>query len=276
MQRQTKKANKTSKKKNFEARQSPRVIETPGTPLSGIPDSLIVRLRYSDQFDIIPGASYGQYTFRGNSVFDPDYTSTGHQPMYHDTYASLYEKYKVVKSTVRATFINRSATDPASVVIIPHSEVLTLTSYELASETPYAKKTLQIPIAARVTMTILHSMSTSQVLGITHGQFQDEDYSALVSANPVSIWYWNFGAFSFGASNVSVSVTVDFTYDVIYYDRKAPSLSFKVDPEKDHVKRPRDQVLTPIYNQVSFVSPNTNLYGCGPPTQRPPSLSNER
>lgn len=34
--------------------------------------------------------------FRLNSIFDPDYTSTGHQPRGHDQWATIYDKYCVI------------------------------------------------------------------------------------------------------------------------------------------------------------------------------------
>lgn len=37
------------------------------------------------------------WSYRINSIFDPDYSATGHQPMYHDQYAQLYTQYRVDK-----------------------------------------------------------------------------------------------------------------------------------------------------------------------------------
>ncbi len=178
--------------------------------------------------------------------------------MYFDTYAALYTKYKVIASTLRVTVSNRSGTDPATVVIIPHSEVLTLTSYPLAAEAPYAVKTKQVSIAARVTEKLLRSMKTSTILGLKGGQINDEDYSALVGANPNSIWYWNIGAFSTGVSNVTVSLQIDLEYTAIFYDRQVSGLSFVLNPEKDHQKAPRHEYsgsTEPVYNQVALINP---------------------
>ncbi len=60
---------------------------------------LMVKLRYVDTISIDPGAAATiSHVFRANSIFDPDLTGTGHQPLLHDTYALLYERYRVVSS----------------------------------------------------------------------------------------------------------------------------------------------------------------------------------
>ena len=65
-------------------------------PVTGFPEMLKVRLRYS-QFQEVTTGGGGQYIqqYKINSVFDPDLTSTGHQPMYRDQLYLIY-KYAVV------------------------------------------------------------------------------------------------------------------------------------------------------------------------------------
>lgn len=53
------------------------------------------------------GAAIGfisQYTFRANSMFDPNFTGIGHQPMYRDEYATLYDSYTVIASFIEVCF----------------------------------------------------------------------------------------------------------------------------------------------------------------------------
>lgn len=62
-----------------------------------------VKHTYVEQLQLTPIAanSYTAYTFRTNSLFDPDYTSTGHQPYGYDSLAAQYSRYLVYKSTIR-------------------------------------------------------------------------------------------------------------------------------------------------------------------------------
>jgi hypothetical protein len=64
-------------------------------------------MRYCDTVPITStSGSLAKYIFRINSLFDPDYTGTGHQPLYRDTYAAIYELYAVVSANVKVTIVN--------------------------------------------------------------------------------------------------------------------------------------------------------------------------
>jgi len=77
----------------------------------GFPDRLVVKLRYDDikQLTMTSGA-LGLLQFNMNSIFDPDITGTGHQPMYHDQYQTIYNHYSVLGSKLIADIQNPSAT----------------------------------------------------------------------------------------------------------------------------------------------------------------------
>lgn len=57
-----------------------------------------VRLTYADSFNMLlsNAGGGGTYTYRTNSIYDPDYTSAGHQPLMRDLWASQYDYYTVL------------------------------------------------------------------------------------------------------------------------------------------------------------------------------------
>ncbi len=58
-------------------------------------------LRYSQSIKLdAAGGVPAHWLFRATSCFDPDYSGVGHQPYGFDTYASIYNHYKVDKSTI--------------------------------------------------------------------------------------------------------------------------------------------------------------------------------
>lgn len=64
-------------------------------------------MRYSDIIPIaasnLPAATV--YSFRANSIYDPDLTGVGHQPRYHDQWSNFYERYMVVGSNITVKFL---------------------------------------------------------------------------------------------------------------------------------------------------------------------------
>lgn len=68
-----------------------------------------VKLTYADNFrhDIAQnGSAGGTQFFRMNSIFDPDQTGTGHQPIMRDLWASQYDYYAVLQCDYTMRFYN--------------------------------------------------------------------------------------------------------------------------------------------------------------------------
>ena len=88
---------------------------------------------------LTPGAAVASYVFRGNSLYDPDYTGTGHQPRYYDQLTPIYGRYKVLSSAITVEMINGAANSGAIFAITPNTEIITFTSWQQASELPRSK-----------------------------------------------------------------------------------------------------------------------------------------
>lgn len=56
---------------------------------------LRTKLVYCDTIELAPDNGMDNHLFRINSIFDPDYTGTGHQPAFHDQWSPLYSNYRV-------------------------------------------------------------------------------------------------------------------------------------------------------------------------------------
>jgi hypothetical protein len=192
---------------------------------NGIAPSTKMVLTYEDLIGI-EGGPLEQYTFRGNSVYDPDYTSTGHQPRYFDTYAAIYGKYRVLASRITVDLINSSATSGVSFVILPHTDVITLTTFQEMAELPKAKVSLIVPIASRYAQRMTHAGTTAHVCGLREKEVLDQDWASTVGTNPVQIWYWNIGVATVdGVTDNDVSLRVRLEYEVVFFERNDPGVS---------------------------------------------------
>lgn len=71
-----------------------------------IPRKFLTTLRYVDRVVLNAGlGTVANHLFRCASIFDPDETGVGHQPMGRDEIAQLYTKYLVVGAKIRVEFV---------------------------------------------------------------------------------------------------------------------------------------------------------------------------
>lgn len=221
-----------------------------------------VTLAYSDLFRV-SGTSPYPYVFRGNSLFDPDFTSTGHQPRYFDTYMQLYSKYKVLGSRIRISIINSHPSSIEALVLVPLTDVISALTYQDWVELSYSTRTPLNAVGGRNGHTIVNRMSTAKILGLRPSQVNDEDYSGTTGTNPVSIWYWNIGIFSTTpGAPISADLQIDIEYDTVLYDRINIGQSFS-NPELNHVKQPREKALN-----VPIIPPTMVMLDCRAPFTR--------
>jgi hypothetical protein len=73
------------------------------------------------------------YVFRANDLFDPDFTSTGHQPMGFDQMIVFYNHFAVDKSRILCTFKNQ-ATGTMRVALRVDADTTPITNYDTLLE----------------------------------------------------------------------------------------------------------------------------------------------
>lgn len=81
--------------------------------LNPFPNTRIVRHKYVDVIDFPAGGGAGilQYwQFRCNSMYDPDESGVGHQPMFRDEMAAQYSYYTVLRSKIDVTIAPEQST----------------------------------------------------------------------------------------------------------------------------------------------------------------------
>lgn len=94
---------------------------------NGIPTKQYFKLFYSEAIGITLG-TINYYNFRMNSIYDPNYTGTVNQPLWHDQLAVMYNKYKVNACKYKFIFNNFSASQPVRLCVFPNGAILTAAS----------------------------------------------------------------------------------------------------------------------------------------------------
>lgn len=138
----------------------------------------IVRLKYDEAFS--SDGTVLDYKWNLNSLFDPNKTGTGHQPYGFDTYATLYNRYRVFK--VKAIIKACCSSGVYKITALANNNVSTESSASLAAEKPGAiTKTLEVSRGA----TIVRTYNLPRLNGSTSAAYKSDDrFQALCSASP--------------------------------------------------------------------------------------------
>lgn len=203
---------------------------------TAFPDRLRIKFRYSDTINIISTlGNLTDYVFRGNSLFDPDYTSTGHQPFGLDQWNSLYGQYKVYGSSIWVKALNETASGTndqysSCIAIVPSTQTAAFPGTTLAGgieELPYAR--CRVFNNAIGKNEVSHYMPTHRLVASSAKAVADDDwqYSSAFNSNPLAGWFWHVltGPISGTSETVNITYLVRLTYycELYYRDNLAKS-----------------------------------------------------
>lgn len=146
--------------------------------LNPISQRYICKMKYAET---VSTDANGRFTFNLNSIFDPNRTGVGHQPYAHDTFATMYNRYRVISCSYRVIAPKSDAT--IQLAIQPANEVLTPTTAAEMKENPRSRYVTQsqggqvIPVAGKVYIPSLTGRTKAQYMA-------DDRYQAVFGASP--------------------------------------------------------------------------------------------
>lgn len=192
----------------------------------GFPDKLITKLRYCDYKNIATTAgALTSHAFRWNSTFDPDFTGTGHQPLYRDTYAGIYNFYSVIRAHAKITFTNTDVDNPFIVGCLTDEDSTISSTFTTLMEQSRGKfRRLTALSGSNSSLTIEMDWDAKTVLGVD--PMEDGSYKAAVGDNPTKdsfliIWQ----QVEDGSSSVTLGVTVELIQEVLWNELLTPTQS---------------------------------------------------
>lgn len=190
--------------------------------LQPIPQRYICKMKYADVFNLSTSAisPIGTYRFNLNSIFDPNRTGTGHQPYGHDTFATLYNRYRVIKCTYN--IVATSSTNYAvQVAALPGNEEISPSTATEARENPRCRYIVQgVGSPLKVLRGAVHIPS---LVGRTKSQYMADDrYQAQFGASPNELAILNIfgGLIGDGATTDTIVCNIELTYTVECFDYK--------------------------------------------------------
>jgi hypothetical protein len=166
-------------------------------------------LRYADTISL--DATTGiplHYFFRATSIYDPDATGVGHQPYGHDTLATVYNHYTVMKATIKITTASQGSNNILGLTMTadPVGQLGYTTSMEV-------KPTKCIPLGSSQDPV---SLSMTYERNKTFGGTKPAELTAAYNANPVeNVFFDIFTQGNLAGNNPSaLAILVTIIYEV--------------------------------------------------------------
>lgn len=227
-------------------RQTPGMVKVPRNRLN-FPQSMKTKLRYTERIEFNPtSTSVQQYRFMGNGCYDPNVTSTGHQPRGFDQFMDVYQKFTVVGSQCTVQFMyegydgpslkaaagnltqNRSTTDnvpaltPVAVGLHKGMEALASGTYSQQMEKDRTQWGYITGSGGEI-CTLIGKGSTKEMFGKQYA-VGAEGYTGTASADPTEAWFWECWAGrvsdDYPQEEVKVVANVILQYDVVFTEPK--------------------------------------------------------
>jgi len=210
------------KKRSTRSRRSKTTMRN-SNPGQLIAPRYITKLKYADR--LITGSSgtgiSSNYAINLNSIFDPDRTGTGHQPLGHDQLELLYNRYRVFAVSWRVEFPPVGAAGSAATFFVaPKNDAIgmNLLGPGAVKETPHTLTKI-----SRVDEPVVFTgrVSLPKLTGQTSQQYKAGlEYQASFGTSPNELQTLQIGAIPFSASSVQYSFDISLMYHVECFDPK--------------------------------------------------------
>ncbi len=219
----------TSKRRFKRRRFSRRRKRRNRVPRNLIPNRTTRRLVYSDQISINPGVGTPDgYIFSANSIFDPDTTGIGHQPLGTDQYLGvLYDHFTVIGSMITLDFMTGGTgivNDTIVAVCVRDTNTLVTDMNQLIEQGRSRHKILTNANAG-ATRRIKYKVNPAKFLGVSH-PMSEKDLQGNVTSNPAEQCFFIIAAQSAsGQDPFAIAVQVKIEYIVVFSEPKFLNLS---------------------------------------------------
>lgn len=183
------------------------------------PDKMITNLKYGQLSNRTPAALLDLFEFNANSIYDPDRTTTGHQPMYHDQLmGTIYNRYRVTGLSFRLTFAGADV--PIRILIVPYNNNSAPVDFNDAIENHHSQSGIinAMTSGGHTQHTFKGSFRIKNILG---EKISDDRDQAAAGASPTNIVILGCRVESLdGATNIGeYNLDVRLIYHVELFDR---------------------------------------------------------
>jgi len=160
---------------------------------------------------------------RWNSTFDPDATGGGHQPLYRDNLAAIYDHYSVISARAQIRLTNDSA-DPFAVGLLTDDDTTASSSVDTLCEQSHGSHAILTPLTgSRSSVRFIAAWDCKKILGID--PFASETYKTAVGSNPAEESDLIVWASDLAGNTAGVLFDIEMEYDVLWTELTDPASS---------------------------------------------------
>jgi len=172
---------------------------------------------------------YGQYVYSANGLFDPDFTSTGHQPIGWDQLMLYYTQATCLSSKISLRVSNNGSNAAViGIALAPDTSALNISNFlENGLNTTRQIDGRGTTGTGERVQTLNLGCDCAKYFGrpASRGIVNDPTLFTTAAANPTEQAYYVIGTYEIGAltDNISMQAEVLIEYDCIFWEpRKAP------------------------------------------------------
>lgn len=197
-------------KRRFYGRRIPKSMSTP------VPFKAFKKLFYTHTGQITCGfhstvPMTGYQLFRVNSIFDPDYTGVGAQPLWADQFNLLYGRYRVHGMKYKLTVTCADNNRMTQIALCPAVNATLETTWQTMAERSESRVIIVPPVGATPKV-VRGYIPTGRIWGLTKQQMkEDEDFIALFGTNPTKTTILQI----YGVTSAA-SAVIDFKLDMTF------------------------------------------------------------
>lgn len=195
-------------------------------PIRGVgpPKQMYAKLPYDDALSsAVTAGSYVSWVYQ-SSAYDPYQPAGGHQPLWFDQYAAMYQRYTVLgisySMDVSGDYSNAV---PFFCVAYPQTSSSPVSTVSYARERTGATEVIA---SSQFRARLKGYVSCAKVFGVNKRKLLDDDqYSALVSTNPTQLAYLIIQVFNPSAVNGTMYSNLRLMYYIRFFDPTDPAQS---------------------------------------------------
>ncbi len=160
-----------------------------------ITDQTLVKLKYRQTIFLdIVSSGFQTASFRANSIFDPGGAGGTTQPMGHDQWATLYNKYQVLGCKMSARYSAAEALETAvELCLLAHTQSTSGFSGIRQMSEQTGAMTKLVPARSTALGSFRAYRSSAKLFQISGSMSTEHDTIADFGANPTEQWFFTFG-----------------------------------------------------------------------------------